>query len=96
MGALPQLETLLLSRNEIGDIGISALASACASGALASLKELWLQSNQIGDVGMQALAGAVSSGALASLKELIADDGPLGVDHPKLKAACQSRGITLR
>jgi len=28
-GALPQLKTLLLSQNAIGDIGISALASAC-------------------------------------------------------------------
>ena len=55
-----------------------------------------LTNNQIGDAGLTALAKAVESGALASLKELIADEGPLGVDHPKLKAACQSRGITLR
>ena len=60
------------------------------------MQVLALHGNQIGDAGLSALAEAVGKGALASLKELIADEGPLGVDHPKLKAACQSRGITLR
>jgi hypothetical protein len=32
---------------------------------------------------------------LACLEELVVDDGPLGVDHPELSAACQGRGITL-
>ena len=48
-----------------------------------------------------ALAKAITpdkdgKGALASLKELTMDDGPLGVDHPKLKAVCQQRGIDLK
>ena len=34
-------------------------------------------------------------GALASLKTLIVDDGPLGTEHPALKAACEARGISL-
>ena len=53
-------------------------------------QELSLYGNKIGDAGLTALAKAVESGGLASLKELEVDDGPLGVDHPKLKAACQS------
>ena len=40
-GALPQLNRLVLSENAIGDIGISALASACASGALDHLTVRW-------------------------------------------------------
>ena len=75
---------------------MGALASACASGALPQLKELRLAMNQIGDAGLTSLADVCAKGALASLKELVVDDGPLGVDHPKLKAACQSRNITLR
>ena len=40
IGALAQCETLDLESNKIGDVGITALASACAIGALASLKKL--------------------------------------------------------
>ena len=94
-GALAQCTYMRLGNNQIGDAGLTALASACASGALPALEKLNLAQNQIGDAGLQAFADVVSKGALASLKELIADDGPLGVDHPKLKAACQSRGIRL-
>ena len=63
---------------------------------MCNMQELVLNSNhQIGDAGITALATAVGNGALASLVDLIVDDGPLGLDHPKLKAACQSRGIRL-
>ena len=58
-------------------------------------QELNLSDNQIGDAGVTALANACAGGAMASLQTLVMDDGPLGVDHPKLKAACQERGITL-
>ena len=95
-GALAQCTFINLSMNQIGDAGLSALAGALSSRALASLEVLNLRGNQIGDAGLSALAAAVGEGALASLKELIADHGPLGVDHPKLKAACQSWGITMR
>ena len=77
-GALPQLETLLLSRNEIGDIGISALASACASGALPQLNRLVLSENAIGDVGLSSLAAAVGNGALASLDTLDLSENEIG------------------
>ena len=59
------------------------------------LQEINLYGNQVGDVGMQALASAVASGAMASLKTLYVDDGPLGTEHPALKAACKARGIEL-
>ena len=62
---------------------------------MCNMQMLVLNSNQIGDAGITALATAVGNGALASLVDLIVDDGPLGLDHPKLKAACQSRGIRL-
>ena len=77
-------QELDLDNNEIGDAGLQALADALGKGALASLEKLYLYSNAIGDDGMSALASACASGALASLVELIVDDGPLGVDHPKL------------
>ena len=58
-GALPQLETLLLSRNEIGDIGISALASACASGALAQLTSIAVFGNPASEAAQQVVQDAI-------------------------------------
>ena len=95
-GALAQVTELYLDGNFIGNDGLTALADACAKGALAQVTELYLFENNIGDAGLTALADACAKGALASLKDLWMDDGPLGVDHPKLKAACEKRGITLR
>ena len=93
-GALAKLEKLWLNNNQIGDSGVSALAGACAR-ALAELKELDLFNNKIGDAGVSALAEAFARGALANLKTLFVDDGPLGTEHPALKAACAERGIKL-
>ena len=59
-------------------------------------QRLDLDNNRVGDAGVTALAQAAAGGAMASLKELVMNDGPLGTDHPKLKAACKKRGITLR
>lgn len=94
-GSLPQLTVLQLANNQIGDVGLTALANACAKGALAKLEILDLQLNPIGDVGLTAFADACAKGSSPSLKELWIHDGPLGVDHPKLKAACEERGIEL-
>ena len=44
---------------------------------------------------MQAFADAIRSGALVSLETLYVNDGPLGTEHPALKAACEVRGIKL-
>ena len=48
------------------------------------------------DAGLTSLAEACASGALASFKTLAVDDGPLGTEHPALKAVCQACGIELR
>ena len=88
-GALPKLESLNLAVSSIGDVGITALATAVGSGALASCQKLDLSYNQISDAGLTALAGALSRKALASLKDLYCHE-----DAPALKAACQARGIT--
>ena len=95
LGAIAKLESLELSCNQIGDAGVSALASACATGALAKLEKLELWGNNIDDIGVTAFASACDTGALASLSELEMGNGPMGADHPKLKAACKKRGIDL-
>ena len=59
--------TLLgLDHNNIGDVGMEAFASACASGALPQVENLFLHQNHIGDAGLEALAKAAASGALTS------------------------------
>ena len=68
-------QELYLSRNKIGDAGLTALAKAVESGALASLETLSLNNNGIGDEGMSALAKAITpdkdgKGALAQLTRL--------------------------
>ena len=62
-------------------------------GSLRALTRLYLERNQIGDPGLIELSRSIASGPLPSLQELVVDDGPYGVDHPQLKAACQGRGI---
>lgn len=102
-GALENLEALYLSSNNIGDQGMRALAYA--SGSLGELRLLYLKHldmnrghirNHIGDDGMTALAGAINSGSFASLAEVVVDRGPLGLDHPQLKAASHVRSIRLQ
>ena len=51
--------------------------------------------NGMGDAGCSALADALEQKALPKLKALIMDDGPHGAEHPKVKAACEARGIWL-
>ena len=94
-GALPYLKELALSFNQIGDPGITSLSEALAVGAMAQLEALWLTNNRIGDAGLVALSDALRKGALQKLELLVVDDGPLGTEHPALKAACESRGISL-
>ena len=72
------------------------LSEALGKGVLANCLLLYLNNNQIGDDGMKALSTALGEGALASLRVLAVEDSPLGVDHPKLKATCEQRNITLR
>ena len=70
----------------------AALKCCYAKGALPQLGELLLYDNKIGDLGMVELSKCL---AMASLKTLYVDDGPLGTEHPALRAACEARGIAL-
>lgn len=47
MGALAQCTKLHLAHNQIGDVGMEAFASACATGAMAQCAELSLTENKI-------------------------------------------------
>ena len=78
-GSLPNLKSLFLTNNYIGDTGMTAFADALRmvpSVALANLEELSLSRNLIGDTGMMAFAKAIKPtdkspmGPLASLKYL--------------------------
>ena len=90
-----------LEGNQIGDAGITALAravepvSAGDSRTLPKLMELWLQENKVGDDGLSSLSCALGKGALLSLEEFYVNFGPLGTEHPALKAACDARGVVL-
>jgi hypothetical protein len=70
--SLPNLETLSLQLNQIGDEGMKSLSSAIASGSLRSLIILRLDGNKISDPGMIAFAEALKSpmGSLRSLTHL--------------------------
>ena len=63
-------------------------------GKLCKLTEFSIGSG-ITDKGMTEFADVLSNGALASLKHLYVDDGPLGTEHPALKAACEARRVHL-
>jgi len=67
--ALPQLKTLYLDSNGIGDDGVAALV-APGEGVLPSLEELSLKDNEVTDAGCSALTAALSSGAMPSLKRI--------------------------
>ena len=73
--ARPQLRTLDLRSNGIGDDGVAALV-APGEGVLPALDELVLFNNQVSDAGCSALAALLSSGALPSLKDIDLDDTP--------------------
>ena len=49
------VQTLNLAYNQIGNDGVSALASACASGSLASITAINLSSNKATEVGKEAM-----------------------------------------
>ena len=93
-GELARLEMLDLRRNQIDNVGVAALASACASGALARLTHLFLNGNRIGDNGVKALASACASGALESLKQLSLGYNHIGDDGvAALSSACASGAL---
>ena len=54
-GALPQLEDLRLHYNQIGDVGMQALAGAVSKGALASVTFIDLDNNKATEAGKKAM-----------------------------------------
>ena len=63
---MPNLKRLHLDDNQIGDAGVTALASALQGGALPSCTFFALANNQISDRGVIAFASALREGALPS------------------------------
>jgi len=87
-GSLGALKELYLGRNEIGDEGMKAFASA--SGSLRNLRNLVLNNNQIGDEGMKAFAAA--SGSLANLEALVLSFNTIGDEGMKAFAEAIDSG----
>ena len=58
---MERLAVLGLSKNNISDAGMMALACACSAGALAKLAVLGLSQNLLGDAAIEALASAISA-----------------------------------
>ena len=83
-GSLPNLTTLFLHNNLIGDAGMIEFSRAIASGSLANLTTLNLWDNQIGDSGMIAFAEALKPtpnfpmGSLRSPMHLFLNNNQIG------------------
>jgi len=71
----PNLETLSIMKNQIGDAGMAAIADKCKT---ASFTCLVLSANNIGDAGLVAFAKAVEEGAFQQLNKLYLDRNPIG------------------
>lgn len=91
----PNLHTLWLSGNGIGDVGTKALAEAFQAGHCPSLKVLRLFKNDIKVDGAQALAKALQFGGLGHLEALNLGQNPIGADGTKaLVSAFKSHKVT--
>ena len=60
-GALPHLEVLGLSRNQIGDAGVQCLVAAVGSGALPKLVYLGVAGNPASQASQQAAEDAIKN-----------------------------------
>ena len=60
-GALPALKLLLLNSNQIGDVGLSALADAVSKGALPKCTNIFTFANPASDEAKQAVVDAIAS-----------------------------------
>jgi Ran GTPase-activating protein (RanGAP) involved in mRNA processing and transport len=67
--AIVDTRELYLGHDELGTVGATVFAQACARG-LGQLTGLYLGSHQIGDGGVVALADACGKGAMAQLRSL--------------------------
>ena len=55
------MQALGLENNKIGDVGVTALAEACAAGALPALKTLGLYGNPASSEAQQAANNAIKN-----------------------------------
>ena len=69
-------QELYLDNNQIGDVGLTALASVLGSGALDKLEILQLSDNQIGNQGMVELSEALGKGALDKIENIFLFGNP--------------------
>ena len=83
-----------LSFNHIGDVGVTALATAMDDGALPSLRKLHLEYNAISAKGLEALACPV--GQLIHLETLELSGNPLGTAPAGLAALGRGAFPSLR
>ena len=95
-GAFDYLERIDLPGQEIGDVGVAALARAIApdegDNTLPNIHTLDLLENGIGDAGMIALSGAFFKGSIPSLKVLILSYNRIGNDGLKALSDSLSEG----
>merc|ERR1712086_1036195 len=61
--SLAAVRALILSGNQFGDAGLTALSDAAAHGSLRQLERLFLDNVQLGDQGAAELAVALDTGA---------------------------------
>ena len=54
------MQVLGLQNNKIGDVGVTALANACATGTMAHLNKIYLSSNPISDESKGTMRSAMS------------------------------------
>ena len=86
-GALASIGGIHLDNNQVGDAGVRALASACASAPLAHLMFFEARNNKIGDDGLRDLVSACANGALPILKYLMLDKNQISFGSASLVQA---------
>ena len=92
---MPNLKQLWLMKNQIGDDGVAALASALRGGALPACKLIGLNNNQIADDGFAALASALRGGALPVCTGIYFSGNPGSDDPVKEAMASPERAAAL-
>lgn len=75
-GALPNLEAINLSHNQMTASGFRFLCESFSM--LPDVNQLYLGSNDIGDEGMTVFASAIASGAMAQLTHLYLGENAIG------------------
>ena len=91
-GAMPQLQSLFLDNNNIGDAGIIALSDSLPRRAMANVTVLNLNGNQIEAPGMASLLHAIARGAMAGLLDLRLAGNRIGDDGMKALSSALARG----